>query len=116
MSSRLTRDSQGRRVAVVTIRTLPDLEMGHVFVCLGDTIASAGVRVFFLETETRRASRPATSREQQEAQRHAPYRAALSRTAREQQVPDDELDEKAALEAARREQQRTPVDLIGRAA
>jgi hypothetical protein len=113
MSSRLGHDSRGRRVAVVTTRTLPDVEMGHLFVVLGDTIASAGVRIFFLAENTRRASRHATARERQEAQRHAPYRAALSRQQREQQqVPDDALDDAEAVAAAYAEQRREPVDLI----
>jgi hypothetical protein len=117
MSSRLGLDSQGRRVAVVTIRTLPDLEMGHVFVVVGDTVAAAGTRIFFLADETRCASRPATVQERAEAQRHAPYRPNLSRQAREhQRVHDDELADQAAIELARKEQQREPVDLIGRAA
>jgi hypothetical protein len=118
VSSRLATGSQGERIAVVTSRLLPDVELGHIYICLGDSIAAgaSSVRFFFLADETRRASRPANGRERAESQRHAPYRPALSRQEREQQVPDDELDEQAALEAARREQQREPVDLIGRAA
>jgi hypothetical protein len=91
--------------------------MGHVFVVVGDTVAAAGTRIFFLADETRRTSRPATARERTEAQRHAPYRPNLSRQAREhQQVPDDELAEQAAIKLAHKEQQRAPVDLIDRAA
>jgi hypothetical protein len=117
MSSRLALDAYGRRVAIVSVRTLPDVELGYCYVVLGDTVASAGTRIFFLADETRRASRPATARERQEAQRHAPYRPALSRQEREQQkVPDDELAEQAAIRLARKEQQREPTDLIGRAA
>jgi hypothetical protein len=104
MSSRLAQDRYGRTVAIISVRTLPDVELGYRFVVLGDTIASAGVQITFMAETTRRASRPANSREQREAQRHAPYRPALSRAAREQRVPDDELGEHAAIELARKEQ------------
>jgi hypothetical protein len=117
MSSRLAVDRYGRTVAVISVGTLPDVPLGYHYVVLGDTIASAGVRVFFLADETRRSSRPANARERQDAQRHAPYRPALSRAAREQQdVPDDQLADAEAVRLARLEQQRQPVDLIGRAA
>jgi hypothetical protein len=116
MSSRLAHDCYGRTIAVISVRTLPDAELGYRFLVLGDTIASAGIQITFMAETTRRASRPANSREQQEAQRHAPYRPALSRAAREQRVPADELAEQAAIELARKEQQREPADLIGRAA
>jgi hypothetical protein len=118
MSSRLAQDRYGRIVAVINVRTLPDVELGYRYVVLGDTIAAgaSSVRFFFLADETRRASRPPNGRERLEAQRHAPYRPALSRQERErQQVPDSELAEQAAIELARREQQHTPADLIGRA-
>jgi len=95
--------------AVVSVRTLPNIELGYQYVVLGDTVASAGVRIFFLADETRRASRHANGRERAESQRHAPYRPSLSRQKREHhETPDDELDEQAALEAARREQQHEP--------
>jgi hypothetical protein len=116
MSSRLALDSDGRRVAIVSVRTLPDVELGYRYVVLGDTIASAGTQVFFLATETRRASRPANGRERAESQRHAPYQASVSRQEREQQVPDDKLADEEAVKLARLEQQRTPVDLINVAA
>jgi hypothetical protein len=117
MSSRLTQDRHGRTVAVISVGTLPDVPLGYRYVVLGDTIASAGVRIFFLANETRRSSRPANARERTDSARHAPYRPALSRHEREQQhVPDSELAEQAAIELARKEQQREPVDLIGRAA
>jgi hypothetical protein len=117
VSSRLAVDRYGRTVAVISVGTLPDVPLGYRYLVLGDTIASAGVRVFFLAENTRRASRPANGRERVESQRHAPYRPAPSRQEREQQqVPDSELAEQAAIELARKEQQREPADLIGRAA
>jgi hypothetical protein len=112
VSSRLAVDRYGRTVAIISVRTLPDIDLGYQYVVLGDTIASAGTRIFRLADETRRASRPATAREQQEAQRHAPYRPSLSRREREQEVPDEELDEQAALAAAYAEQKREPADLV----
>jgi hypothetical protein len=117
VSSRLAVDRYGRTVAIISVRTLPDVELGYQYVILGDTIASAGTRIFRLADETRRASRPATAREQQEAQRHAPYRPSLSRREREQEVPDDEaLDEAEAIRAAMIEQRRMPPDLVNVAA
>ena len=117
VSSRLGPDPHGRLVAIVTVRTLPDVRAGHTYLVLGDSIHAAGVGIYFMCDDTRRASRPASARERQEAQRHAPYRPALSRAERERQdVPDEQLAEPAAIELASREQQRTPADLIGRAA
>ena len=109
-------DRYGRAVAIVSVRTLPDVEFGYRFVVLGDTIAAAGVRIFRMADETRRSSRPANARERTDSARHAPYRPALSRREREREVPDDELAEQAAIELACKEQQREPADLIGRAA
>jgi hypothetical protein len=113
VSSRLATDHYGRLIAVGTCVELQGLR----WLVLGDTIAAgaSSVRFFFLADETRRASRPANARERQEAQRHAPYRPALSRQERErQQVPDSELAEQAAIELARKEQQREPVHLVSR--
>jgi hypothetical protein len=112
MSSRLARDAEGHLVAE---GTCPELH-GLRWLVIGDSVQAAGVKIYFMCDDTRRASRPATGREQLESQRHAPYRPALSRQEREQQHPDDELAEQAAIELARREQQRRPVDLIQRAA
>jgi hypothetical protein len=114
MSSRLARDRQGRLIAEGTCVELHGLR----WLVLGDTIeAGTGVRIFFLADDTRRASRPPDARERQEAQRHAPYRPALSRAARERQdVPDELLADQEAVELARREQQREPADLISRVA
>ena len=95
MSSRLGVDSQGRRVAVVTIRTLPDLEMGHVFVVLD-----------WLGLFTPHG-RPPTAREK--AGVRTPHRAPTQPPA---QVPDEELDELAAVAAAYAEQRREPPDLV----
>jgi hypothetical protein len=116
MSSRLAQDRSGRTVAIITVRTLPDVELGYRYIVLGDTIASAGVRIFSLANETRRASRPANGRERLESQRHAPYRPALSRQQREHEVPDTELADEEAVRLARLEQQRTPADLVNQAA
>jgi hypothetical protein len=69
-----------------------------------------------LADETQRASRPPNGRERTEAQRHAPYRPALSRQEREQQVPDDELADAEAIRQAMLEQRREPVDLVNIAA
>ena len=91
MKSRLAQDRYGRTIGIVSVRTLPGVELNHHYIVVGDTIASAGTRIFFLANETRRASRPATGRERAESQRHAPYRPALSRQEREQQQVPDEL-------------------------
>jgi hypothetical protein len=118
VSSRLAQDRYGRRIAVISVRTLPDVEIGQRFLVLGDTIASGAtsVRFYFMVDETRRESRPASPREQLEAQRHAPYRPNMSRQERERQrVPDDELDEAAAVAAAYAEQRRAPADLLNAA-
>jgi hypothetical protein len=106
-------------VAIVSVRTLPDVELGHRFVLLVDIVEAAGRRVFFMAQETRiRASRTPTARERAEAQRHAPTSTtSAAGNAKREQVPDgDLLDERAALEAARLEQQRTPPDLVNVAA
>jgi hypothetical protein len=112
VSSRLALDSDGRLVAIGTSAEL----QGQAWVVLGDTIAAAGTSIFFLANETRRESRPATSEEQLEAKRHAPYRAGVARQEREQQAtPDDLLAEQEAIRLARLEQQRTPADLLNAA-
>jgi len=113
VSSRLATGPQGERIAVVTSRLLPDVEFGHVYLCLGDTI---GASIYFLGVERRKA-RHATSRESKQAQKHAPYNHGKSRQERERRdVPDELLADQEAVELARREQQHEPVDLISRAA
>jgi hypothetical protein len=113
MSSRLAFDSDGRLVAEGTCVELRGLR----WLVLGDSVHAAGVTIYFMRDDTRRASRPPNAQERIESQRHAPYQPALSRREREhQQIPDDELAEQAAIQLARKEQQRTPADLISRAA
>jgi hypothetical protein len=102
MSSRLATGPHGERLAVITVHTLPGLEIGHVFAVLD-----------WCELFIRRG-RPPTARER--ATVREPYDLARAKRERREQVPDEQLDERAALEACRREQQREPVDLIGRAA
>jgi hypothetical protein len=105
MSSRLAVDANGRAVVVVTTPSLW-LRVGERFIVLD-----------WFELGFTRPGRAPTAREQQEAQRHAPYRPALSRREREQQeVPDDEPDDAEAIRAAMLEQRRAPPDLLNVAA
>jgi hypothetical protein len=48
VSSRLATGSQGERIAVVTSRLLPDVELGHIYICLGGSIAAGASSVGFL--------------------------------------------------------------------
>ena len=89
MSSRLAIDPYGRLIAE---GACPELH-GLRWLVVGDTVESAGTRIFFIAAEAQNG-RLATGRERLEAQKRAPYRAGLSRKHREQEVPDDELDEK----------------------
>jgi hypothetical protein len=57
LSSRIALDNQGRTVAVISVTTLPGLELGHRFVVLGDYI-------------DRTAGRVPIPRERMQAQRH----------------------------------------------
>ena len=109
MSSRLGTGPHGEPLAIVTVRTLPDIELGHRFVVL-DMCRD-------LHWFTTRGRRP-TPRERLEAR--PPYESKTkaatweSRTRRDQE--DERLAEAEAIRLARLEQQREPVDLIGRAA
>jgi hypothetical protein len=105
MNSRIAQDSSGRAVAIIRLRTLPDVELGHSFLILD------GRTVGLLPTRARKPTRASA-----EAQKQT-YTPNLSRQLREQPAEqDDELDENAAIEAAYREQRRSPPDLVNVAA
>jgi hypothetical protein len=60
----MTASTTQLEVVSCVVRTLPDVELGYRYVVLGDTVASAGTRIFFLADATRRASRPASGSDQ----------------------------------------------------
>jgi hypothetical protein len=102
VSSRLAVDQWGRKVAIITTRSLW-LEPGEVFLVLdGHPFGLVPTR-----------GRPAGARERMEAGKWF-YDANSGKRARAEQpqVPDEELDEQAALAAAYAEQKREPADLV----
>jgi hypothetical protein len=108
MSSRLAYGREGELVAVEAD--------GTVWLVVGDTIESAGVRIWFMSEVARNTGRSPTPREQMNM-RHKPARRKNGWGPQlRQPVDDDQLADEEALKLARIEQQREPADLIGRAA
>jgi hypothetical protein len=105
VSSRLSLDSQGRKVVIVTAPS--------AWLVVGQRFLVIDLFDWFIPK-----GRMPTARERLEPQKRA--RSRLSqRQGREQSAePDDAaaLTEQTAIDLARREQQREPADLISRAA
>jgi hypothetical protein len=100
VSSRLAVDQWGRKVAIITTRSLW-LEPGEVFLVLdGHPFGLVPTR-----------GRPPDPRERLQAR--DPYDSNSGKRARARlEVPDEDLDEQAALAAAYAEQRRSPPDLV----
>ena len=105
MSSRLSVDQHGRRVVVITTRSLW-LEIGQVFVVVDG-------RPFGLVPEQ---GRPADARERMQTGRTF-YDPTSAKRARQERpdVPDELLADEEAVRLAYLEQRRAPADLLNAA-